>query len=166
MKANENSSINPSDWLMPKKKRIQISMNFYLDEYVTKEFYEKWGEKALWWIRPELIAIDQFLRMRFNVPMIINNWWSGGQRSQSGLRYPQATAGAGDSMHKFGLASDSQFRGKSPAFYEEVRDDIVRNFETLYKPLGLTTIEAGTLTWLHKDCRNIKVDDKPFIVYP
>ena len=135
-------------------QRIKISEHFYLDEYVTPEMYKKWYNKAIWWIRPEIIAVDEFIRERFGVPMIINDWYLGGIRYQSGLRYPLTNVGAGDSLHKFGVASDNLFQDKKPAFYEEVRQDIIKNFE-LSQPLGLTTIEADTATWLHKDCRHV-----------
>ena len=147
-------------------KRIEISKNFFLDEYVTREFYEKFGEKCIWWIRPEVIRIDQFLRDRFHVSMIINNWWNGGERQQSGLRYPVSGVGAGDSLHKFGCASDKVFVDKGPEWYSEVRRDIVKNFKELYQPLGLTTIEANTETWLHTDCRHILDQKQINIVYP
>lgn len=146
-------------------ERIKVSEHLYLDQYVTPAFYKKWGAKCVWWIRPELIAIDEFIWGRFGIEMIINNWGMGGSRVQSGLRYPVASTGAGDSLHKFGIASDNLFKGKPASFYNEVRQDIIKNWETLYKPLGLTTIEAN-VTWLHKDCRNIPDQKTINIVYP
>ena len=146
--------------------RIKVSKDFYLDEYVTPEFYAKWGAKCIWWIRPENINVNQFIRDRFDIPMAINNWFIGGNRTQSGLRYPTTTIGAGDSQHKFGTASDKVFSGVSSSFYDEIREDIKTNFTELYKPLGLTTIEANTKTWLHTDCRNIPDQKELFIVYP
>ncbi|MBN2814829.1 MAG: hypothetical protein JXQ80_12180 [Bacteroidales bacterium] len=146
--------------------RIQISKNFFLDEYVTRAFYRKWGERCIYWIRPEVIRIDQFLRDRFHIRIIINDWWHGGTREQSGLRYPYSNVGAGDSLHKFGCASDKVFFEKDPEFYAEVRRDIVRHFDAIYKPLGLTTIEAGTETWLHTDIRHIPDQKQINIVYP
>lgn len=143
---------------MRRTKRIKVSKNFYLDEYVTEEFYQKWGKKCLWWIRPELITSDQFIRKRFGKVILINTWIHGGNRRQSGLRYPEAHIGADDSLHKFGCASDKSFLGVTPYFYDEVREDIKINFKRLYKPLGLTTIEKGTPSWLHTDCRNIDLD--------
>jgi len=146
--------------------RIQISKNFFLDEYVTQEFYKKWGERCIQWIRPEVIHIDQFLRDRFHVRIIINNWCDDGNRQQSGLRYPVSEVGAGDSLHKFGCASDKIFFEKDPGFYAEVRRDIVKHFKDLYQPLGLTTIEANTETWLHTNIRNIPDQKHINIVYP
>jgi hypothetical protein len=146
--------------------RIQISKNFFLDEYVTREFYERWERKCINWIRPEVIRIDQFLRDRFHVRIIINDWWNGGKRQQSGLRYPDAGIGARDSLHKFGCASDKIFIDKPPEFYAEVRRDIIRNFKEFYQPLGLTTIEANTETWLHTDIRHIPDQKLVNVVYP
>ena len=152
--------------MLKRSQRVRISKNFFLDEYVTPSFYNKWGSKGIWWIRPELITIDQSIRDRFDVPMIINNWARGGGRTQSGLRYPEAEIGAGDSLHKFGCASDTKFSGVSEDFYDAVREDIQKNFIELYKPLGLTTIEADTKTWLHKDTRNIPYQKKINIIHP
>jgi hypothetical protein len=146
--------------------RIEISKNFFLDEYVTREFYDKWGEKCIHWIRPEVIHIDQFLRDRFHVKMIINDWWIGGERQQSGLRYPESKIGAGDSLHKFGCASDKIFVDMGPEWYAEVRRDIINHFMDLYQPIGLTTFEANTETWLHTDCRHIPDQKRINIVYP
>jgi hypothetical protein len=145
-------------------KRFPVSKNFFLDEYVNQEFYTKWGETCIWWIRPELIRVDQFIRDRFNTPIHINTWATGGSRKDSGLRYPTTTVGAGDSMHKFGCASDLVFEGKPNSFYDEVREDIKKNWKNMYKPLGLTTIEADTQGWLHKDVRNILNQTELFIV--
>lgn len=145
--------------------RLKVSKNFYLDEYVTEGFYKKWGAKCVWWIRPEVIAIDQFIRDRFNLPIAVNNWVKGGSRQQSGLRYPEASIGAGDSLHKFGCASDKSFVGVETWFYDEVRKDIKDNYHELYKPLGLTTIEENTATWLHTDVRNTKTTELK-IIYP
>jgi hypothetical protein len=146
--------------------RIQISKYFFLDEYLKPAMIQKWGAKGIWWIRPELIAIDEFIRERFGLPMVINNWILGGNYDDSGLRYPHTTEGTGDSMHKFGIASDTKFIDKPASFYDEVRKDIIDNWKTLYKPLGLTTIEANTPSWLHKDCRNIPNQKTINIVYP
>jgi hypothetical protein len=146
--------------------RIKISDNFFLDEYVTREFYMRWEEKCIWWIRPEVIKIDQFLRNRFGLPITINNWWDNGNIEQRGLRYPFTKTGAGDSMHKFGCASDKVFETAREEFYAEVRHDIVKNFKQLYQPLGLTTIETNTDGWLHTDCRHIPNQDEINIVYP
>jgi len=145
--------------------RVKISAHFFLDEYISPDMYYKWKERSIWWIRPELIAVDEFIRQRFGIPMIINDWYLGGTRDECGLRYPVTTVGKGDSLHKFGVASDNLFDDKKPAFYEEVREDIINNFNELYKPLGLTTIEAG-VNWLHKDCRHIPNQTEINIVHP
>jgi hypothetical protein len=147
-------------------KRIKASENFYIDEFVSREFYNKWGSRSIHWIRPELINILQFIRNRYGVPMIINNWATGGNFEQSGLRYPTAAIGAGDSLHKFGCAADPKFKDQEPEFYNEVRNDIIINWESIFKKLGLTTIEENTKTWLHLDVRHIPDQYKIFIIYP
>ena len=157
-------------------QRVKLNEYFYIDEYISPEMYQKWGSTSIWWIRPELIAVDLFIRKRHGVPMIMNNWAIGGANKSSGFRYPVALIGAGDSFHKFGVASDNTWWLGDPlpqkeeykrqyAMSEKVRNDIKENWKELYKPLGLTTIEANT-PHLHKDCRHILNQTQLFIVYP
>lgn len=129
-------------------KRIQVSEHFYLDEYVRKDFYQKWGAKCVHWIRPEVIKVDQALRYKFGVTEI-NDWWDGGKFDDRGFRYPITDTGATDSFHKFGCASDKVFINASA---EEVRKYIIAN-ENYFMNLGLTTIEDN-VSWVHTDCRN------------
>lgn len=147
-------------------ERIKITENFYIDEFVRPDFYKKWGARSIHWIRPEVITIAQFLRDRYKIPMVINNWATGGSRKNSCLRYPIADIGAGDSLHKFGGAADPTFIGQDPTFYDAIRLDIIQNWHSIFAPLGLTTIEQNTKTWLHYDVRYIPDQTKINIVYP
>ena len=40
-------------------ERIKISENFYLDEFVGKKFYQKFGAKSRWFVDQKLIDIVQ-----------------------------------------------------------------------------------------------------------
>lgn len=58
-------------------KRIKISKNFYLDEFVPRVTYNKWGEKSMWFLDDRLVLLAQFFRDYFSAPMLINNWGVG-----------------------------------------------------------------------------------------
>ena len=142
------------------KKRIKISDNFYLDEFVCPEIYQIFKKKSIWFIRPEIIAINEFLRSRHGA-CTINTWGAGGGDKYSALRPFNCRIGAAYSEHKFGGATDSSFANSTA---DEVREDIITNWKTLYRPLGLTTIEAN-VSWVHIDIRHIPAQEEIFIVY-
>jgi len=148
-------------------QRVKISQNFYLDEVVCPEIYTLFGAASRWFIRPEVIAILQELRNRFGVTMV-NNWSQKGKVSAdvflqmpkikqlsyftgSGLRSFNSNIGARNSLHKYGAAADAKFIN---ATAEDARNNIIKHFHSIYKPLGLTTIELNTEGWLHFDIRN------------
>lgn len=143
------------------KNRIKISDNFYLDEFICPEIYKIFGAKSIWFIRPEIIAINEFLRSRHGASAI-NTWGTGGSDKYSGLRPFNCKIGAKYSQHKYGGATDSSFANSTA---EEVRFDIINNWKKLYRPLGLTTIEAN-VNWVHLDTRYIQNQQEIFIVYP
>lgn len=105
-----------------------------------------------WFIDPKLVAIAEFIREEFELPMTINNWHKGGKFQERGYRVPTTQTGARYSQHKFGRAIDFNIQGIPP---QEVAEWIKASFAYL-KPLGLTTIEHpdDTPTWTHIDVRN------------
>lgn len=142
---------------IPRTNRYQVSANFFLDEYINPAFYKRWGTTSVHWIRPEVIKTDQFLRSRFGI-LTVNNWWIYDTNDPndpnlftlSGLRPFDSGIGASYSFHIFGCASDKKFKTITA---EEVREDIRKYWDSLYRPLGLTCIEKG-VSWVHSDCRN------------
>lgn len=122
--------------------RIKISENFFLDEYIPKELYLSADDpsKLISLIEPELIVSDQLLRNEFG-PVIINNWWSGGDRHLSGFRPQDCKIGASKSDHKRGMASDKIFINTTANI---VRMYIRENWEIL----GITKIEID-ISWVH-----------------
>lgn len=151
--------------------RIRLTNNFWLDEFVAPEIYKRFQGNSLIFVNPLLIKIVQLLRNRFGC-VIINNWSQHGkidaseflllEESQkqnyftkSGLRSPWCSVGATYSQHKFGNAVDLKFTTATP---KQVRKDIIKNYDTLYKPLGLMAMEDNTTSWLHIDCRNTNTD--------
>lgn len=134
-------------------KRIRLSRNFFLDEYIPQELYEKYHlnkpHYLLGMLDEKLVKIDQKLRDRFG-SATINNWITGGDRNWSGVRTTDSPYYSFFSQHSWGRASDKIF---SDANADEVRKDIKENYEKIYKPLGLTCIE-DKVNWIHSDCRN------------
>jgi len=129
---------------------MKVAKNFTLAEFVHPEILDRWGAKSLWFIDPKIFTMAQALRDRFNRPVTINDWITGGVYIDSGLRQLNCQIGAALSQHKYGRGIDPKVKGIDPL---EVQEDI-RNFFYYYQNAGLTTIEDATPTWTHMDCRN------------
>ncbi len=128
-------------------KRIPLSKNFFLDEYIPKDLYllhENRPTVLMGLIDQNLVKADQKLRNIFG-PATINNWWNGGDRNWSGLRLPASPFYSPTSQHSFGRASDKLFSQHSA---DEIRSYIKLNFLNL----GINCIE-DKVTWLHSDVR-------------
>ena len=128
---------------------MKVSEHFVIQEFVPESIFEKYKENSIWFINPQVFNMAEFIRAYFNKPIIINNWNQGGTYQESGYRLPDTTTGAKLSQHKRGAAIDIKFEG---ANYSEVRKEILAN-EDKFLASGITTIEDGTATWLHIDCR-------------
>ncbi len=89
-------------------KRIKVSDNFYLDEFINPVTYNKFGVKSQRYIRPELIKIAQMIRSYTGLSCEINNWATGGAYEESGLRDFTTSTGATYSAHKFGQEMESR----------------------------------------------------------
>ena len=141
-------------------KRIKLTKNFHLDEFVPKEIYDKFGMNSLWFLDPNIIKLAQGMRDYINKPMTINDWWNGGGYQLSGFRPPASKVGAPLSQHRFGRAIDVKFKDTD---YDELRRNIIGN-TCDYMEMGLTTIEDGTESWLHCDIRNTGYEHKIYVV--
>lgn len=123
--------------------------HFILQELVPPSIYNTRGESAQELLDSRLlITLDQ-LREVFG-PLTVNNWHTGGNYSESGLRSFDTKTGAKFSQHKFGRAADCKFKNKAPR--EAAHYVLAHRGEFPY----LTTIENpdATPTWLHVDVRN------------
>jgi len=128
---------------------MKVAKNFELQEFVDPVTYMIRGQKSIELIDPRLIKLAQFFHDYFKVPITINNWQSGGQYKESGLRTWLSKTGAVYSQHKYGRAADLKLEGLEP---EEVRKEIRRMWHE-FKAAGLTTIEKDTPNWVHIDVR-------------
>lgn len=139
-------------------KRIKLTANLWLDEYIPKGLYVKYSGRPhilIGALDKRLIESDQKLRDVFG-SVLINNWWTGGNRNWSGIRTPDSSYYSPTSQHSFGRASDKIF--KAPA--AEVREYIKKN----WKQLGITCIEEN-VGWVHSDVRWWDKDEL-LLVYP
>lgn len=124
------------------QKRIPLTANFNLDEFVSREFYQGLERMA---------NIVQFIRTSTGQSVTINNWWSGGTLNNRGHRMPNTTVGSPTSEHRVMNAVDVNIGKWSGA---QMVDWAERNATALYR-LGVRRIEDPKLTptWLHLDCR-------------
>lgn len=135
-------------------KRIKVSKNFYLDEFINPDTYKKFGYKSQRYIRPELIQIAQLLRDFTKLPITVNDWATGGGYSESCLRDFNTSTGAKYSAHKFGAGMDLKIGDLTSTQMAHI---IIDNYEDIFKPLGITRIENPEFTrgkyrdWLHID---------------
>ena len=135
-------------------KRIKVSNNFSLDEFINRTTYERFGAKSQRYIRQELIQIAQTLREFTELPITINNWATGGSYNESCLRDFTTSTGAKYSAHKFGAAMDLKIGDLSSGQMTQI---IIDNYEDIFKQLGVTRIEDAEYTrgknrdWLHVD---------------
>jgi len=133
-------------------KRVKLTDNLFLDEYIPKDLYEKYAHKPhilIGLIDKRLVQADQMLRNEFG-SVIINTWVSGGERNWSGIRTPDSPYYSATSQHPYGRASDKIFTVSA----EEVREYIKMNWRTL----GITCIEDG-VDWVHSDVRYWNKDE-------
>lgn len=130
--------------------KLEQAKNFRLQEFVPEEIYSWFGSNAVRFINPKLPILAQGIRDRYGKSVTINNWlWQKKDKlryNYSGYRPPDCKTGAFLSRHKMGLCIDIKVSGISAP---EVQADIKTNYETVFKPLGLTAIEADTPTWTH-----------------
>ena len=64
--------------------RIQITENFYLDEFIHRDIYNQFKGKSIWYLNPQLPKLVQEIRNRYGEPIYINTWFNGGDLKNSG----------------------------------------------------------------------------------
>lgn len=129
----------------------KISEHFDIREFIPPDVFNLPGKNPMWFIDKRIVLFSEWLRVYLNKPVTINNWHIGGQFKNSGFRMPNDTTSAAIlTAHKRGIAADLKVDGMTG---EELRNIIRKNFPTLRDKFGLSTIEAGTPTWLHVDLR-------------
>lgn len=135
-------------------KRIKVSPNFYLDEFIDPVTYDRFGAKSQRYIEPNIIKAAQYLRGITGLSITINNWATDGAYKESGLRNFETSTGAKYSAHKFGRAADLKI-GDLSSF--EMWELIKANTDVLMNDCGILRVEAPEFTmgkhrsWIHVD---------------
>ena len=128
---------------------MKLSPHFFLQEFVPKEIFDRWGNKSLWFIDSQIVDIAESIRNKVGKPVIINNWKDGGTYNYSGYRPPECNVGVKMSQHRWGRAVDIKVPGIDLL---QLYSFIKRNPDKFPE---ITTLENinHTKTWLHADCR-------------
>jgi len=132
-------------------KMIKAGKYFVLEEFINPNDFAEHKENSIDLIDKRIIAIADFIRETVGKPVTINNWHTGGQFKESGLREQNTTTGAKKSAHKEGKAIDVKVNGFGG---KEWYDFVKKNAKALYQ-LGARRIEDKSLatTWLHIDVK-------------
>lgn len=126
---------------------------FFIEEFVPKSTYDKWGDKSRQFIVPQIISGCQLLKDLTGNSVVVNDWLFGGQYNFSGYRPPDCKEGAFESAHKRGLACDIKVKQKNGEWWsgEQTRNFIVSHWDKF--KVFFSTMEENTPTWCHVDCR-------------
>ena len=132
------------------------SKYFKIQELVSRNVYEKYGEKSWEFIDYRLIKVLDLLREHFNKPITVNNWIWGGTLEQRGLRanYDEMVKNKKDyyiSQHCLGKAVDLNVKGMT---VQEVYEEILKNKDKFYLISRIENIK-DTPTWIHVDVANV-----------
>ncbi len=119
---------------------MQISKDFYLEEFINPAILQRIGDRALDFLHPNLITTVQALRDKFGAIRI-----NGGGFVDSGLRTPYGDVGAALSAHRFGTAADLKFATVEP---NDVQIYIVSH-QGEFPFISRMENAIITKTWLH-----------------
>ena len=125
----------------------KATKHFDTEELVSKQVFDLLGDSAIKLFDPKALETLEIIRELVKVPLICNNWLTGGDRDDCGYRDLQCTIGASKSAHKEGKAFDlvSSFMTA-----EEMRQLIIDNKDLFPYPIRL----EKDVNWLHFDIRN------------
>ena len=126
---------------------------FRIEEFVCPDVYNRFGEAAWDFLDRDMLEVALFIRVGTGLPMYINNWVWGGDKSQRGLRCNVCPLVKEKtylekpymSAHRFGKGWDFNIKGMTS---EEVRTWIKEN--EIYLPHKIR-LELDTPTWTHVD---------------
>lgn len=167
-------------------KRISVSLNFYLDEFIDPYTYFsfKEKEKVIGFLDIRVIHIAQKLRDLCKSSLTINNWYNFYREcivnkvnketfistvyrrndifKCSGYRSDYCKVGAVFSAHRKGRAIDIRSEKYSPSYMF----DLIMSHKKMFYNLGVRRIEdiKITPTWLHIDTFERNVGENQIII--
>lgn len=120
---------------------------FKIEELVSRDALDKYGESRCWWLLDDrILRAADLLREDFG-SITINNWNAGGHYSYSGFRIPKYDRYSVTSQHSHGRALDLHPKRCTP---DEMREKIIEDRERYHMITGLEM----AVNWVHIDCRN------------
>ena len=132
---------------------MKILPNFILQEFVPKSTFKTHKENSVIFLDDRIVHLAQFLRDRYDKPMVINTWHTNKNNvyNYRGYRPFNTAIGAKYSQHKFGRAIDFHIPRME---VKEIYEDIINNQGEMWVH-GMRGIEnvKETPTWIHVDCR-------------
>lgn len=142
-----------------KAKNIKLSDNFYLYEFIPREFAMKYDTNfCRIMLNENIIRAAQLFRNITGKSVFVNTWDDGGVSNYSGVRPQNLKLGAPKSEHKVFInngviikisnAVDLKCEGMSG---KQMRELILANESQFRK--YISRIEDGTSTWLHIDTK-------------
>lgn len=152
------------------ENRIQITTNFYLDEFLDPKSYFKAINNGFNLMDENIFLLAQKLRDFYEKPININTWWSLFEQQKgkmtiddvilylenqnkhgkchiwSGYRSKECRIGAKNSAHRYGQGVDP--KGDEKRFFKIIRDNRAEFYN-----LGLRRLEDISITkgWIHMD---------------
>lgn len=129
-------------------------------ELVDRKTYEALGEDSLRIFPASSLEMLDNLREFFGVPVLLNDWYTGGRFQWRGFRTINCKEGASKSQHRFAKAFDCDVRNHTA---EEARQKILANQEN---PLlaQINRIEAN-VNWLHIDSGDVPTGKQRIYVF-
>lgn len=135
---------------------MKANKYFDIKELVPKEVYEELGEeKSLALLDSRALKALEEVREILGIPLICNNWASGGSRNYCGYRQPDCKIGAKNSQHKKGNAFDLISNKMSAS---NMRYELEQHKLELTIPIRIEKWDqnGSETTWLHIDTNNYK----------
>jgi len=140
-------------------KLSDVKKFFDIKELVSKAAYKAYGESAWAFFDPRLLETLVFIRVRMGIPLVVNNWQSGGTLQQRGLRcnIDQIVA---DRTKAGKIYCSAHMRGQGVDFSSgkmnavNIRKWIREHANELPYPIRLENDKSAP-TWVHLDVSNI-----------
>lgn len=150
---------------------MNLTPNFTIPELVPKSVWDKFGQNSIWFLDIGHVRSMQWLRDNLTkdfgrqVQLVVNDWATGGNMHQRGLRTPEAKSYSFWSQHSHGRACDFH----SPNLtITEIYTWLIDNESRVLAESSFRAIEDITVTktWLHIDSRPVINASKLLIVKP
>jgi len=128
---------------------MKVTAHFDIKEIVHPEFIIEHGEEKMIKLfksyAPNTLIGLETLREWVDEPITINDYKYGGGFINSGLRHPSDHLGSELSAHRFFLAMDCKFKGRT---IKDIQEDILMNAH-MHPNIVRMEDYRDTPTWLH-----------------